>query len=50
MVLVPIVAELPTCQKTLEAWAPFARITLPTVAVVTRVDPIWKIQTAFASP
>ena len=50
VVPVPIVAELPTSQKTLEAWAPLASMTLPTVAVVMRVEPIWKIQTAFVSP
>ena len=47
--LPPIVAELPTYQKTLAAWAPPLRMTWRPV-VVTRVDTIWKIQTAFASP
>ena len=47
--LTPIVAELPTCQKMLADWAPPLRITLRLVVVV-RVDPIWKIQTALASP
>src|SRR5688572_1482653 len=46
---VPRVAELPTCQKTLAALAPPLRITWrPTVVV--RVEPIWKMNTAFASP
>src|SRR6185503_18768341 len=47
--LVPSVAELPTCQKTFAAWAPPLKITCrPTVVV--RVEPIWKMNTAFASP
>ena len=47
--LVPSVAELPTCQKTLAALAPPVRMTWrPTVVV--RVDAIWKMNTAFASP
>src|SRR5688572_19985128 len=46
---VPIVAELPTCQKTLAALAPPLRITWRP-DVVTRVEPIWKMNTAFASP
>jgi len=33
-VLVPRVAELPTCQKTLQAWAPLIRTTEAAVAVV----------------
>src|SRR6185503_469062 len=46
---VPRVAELLTCQKTLAALAPPLKITCrPTVVV--RVDPIWKMNTAFASP
>src|ERR1051326_9110737 len=46
---VPRVAELPTCQTTLDAWAPPLKITCrPTVVV--RVDAIWKMNTAFASP
>jgi hypothetical protein len=40
--VVPRVAELPTCQKMLEAWAPLMRTTLLLVAVVS-VLPIWKI-------
>jgi len=46
----PKVAELPTCQKTLDALAPFVRITwqqLPTVRVEAG---IWKIQTALELP
>jgi hypothetical protein len=47
--VVPIVAEVPTCQKILAGLAPPARITcLP--EVVVRVEAIWKIQTALASP
>src|SRR5438105_10633063 len=46
---VPRVAELPTCQKTLAALAPPLKITWrPTVVV--RVDAIWKMNTALASP
>ena len=46
---VPRVAELPTCQNTLAALAPPLKITWrPTVVV--RVEPIWKMNTAFASP
>src|SRR6185436_6350393 len=41
--VVPSVAELPTCQKTLAALAPPLRITWRPVVVVS-VDPIWKIQ------
>jgi hypothetical protein len=38
---VPSVAELPTCQNTLQAWAPLIRTTEEAVAVVI-VDPNWK--------
>ena len=48
-VLVPNVAEVPTCQKTLQGLAPLARTILESVAVI-RVDVIWKIQTVSASP
>ena len=48
-VLVPSVAELPTCQKTLHAWAPLTRLTLLSVAVMS-VDAIWKMNTARGSP
>jgi hypothetical protein len=34
-VVVPRVAELPTCQNTLEAWAPLIRTTLLPAAVVS---------------
>ena len=46
---VPRVAELPTCQKTLQAAAPLARITWLLLAVVS-VDPIWKMNTAAGLP
>jgi hypothetical protein len=47
--VVPIVAELPTCQKTLHAWAPFSSATVLPEAVV-RVDPARKMKTELASP
>src|SRR5438874_9213872 len=47
--VVPRVAELPTCQKTLAALAPPLRITWRP-EVVVRVDAIWKMKTALASP
>src|SRR5438094_1321077 len=46
---VPKVAELPTCQKTLAALAPPLKITWRP-DVVVRVEAIWKMNTAFASP
>src|SRR5438552_6653078 len=46
---VPRVAELPTCQNTLAALAPPLRITWR-AEVVVRVDAIWKMKTALASP
>jgi len=46
---VPRVAEEPTCQKTLEACAPPARITFRP-SLVVRSDATWKIQTAFELP
>jgi hypothetical protein len=46
---VPRVAELPTCQKTLQALAPFARTTWLPLPVIS-VDVIWKINTAAGSP
>jgi hypothetical protein len=46
---VPSVAELPTCQKTLQDWAPLIRKTLLFDAVVS-VDAILKMKTAFGSP
>ena len=48
-VALPRVAELPTCQKTLQGEAPFIRFTEAEVPVV-RDEPIWKIQTLFGSP
>ncbi len=43
------VVSLPTCQKTLQAWAaPVSNAWLP--AAVTRLDVAWKAQTAFGSP
>ncbi len=46
---VPIVAELPTCQKTLHAWAdPISSTRL--AEAVSRVEPAWKMKTAFGSP
>jgi hypothetical protein len=45
----PSVAELPTCQKTLQAWAPLVSITV-LLSAVTRVDPAWKMKTASGSP
>jgi hypothetical protein len=47
--LVLRVAELPTCQKTLQAWAPLVSRTLVPVSV-PRVEPAWKMKTAFGSP
>ncbi|HQU25873.1 MAG TPA: hypothetical protein PLS29_02445, partial [Acidimicrobiales bacterium] len=49
LVVVPRVAELPTCQNTLHAWAPFSKTTLAELAVVS-VDAAWKMKTALASP
>ena len=46
---VPSVAEEPTCQKTLHACAPFMSETLVLEPVV-KVEPIWKMNTAFGSP
>jgi len=45
----PSVAELPTCQKTLEALAPLISFTLLPAAVIN-VEPVWKIHTAFGLP
>src|ERR1017187_4416144 len=50
IVLVPRVAELPTCQKTLEAWAPPMRFTALLPAAVVSVVPIWKMKTEFGLP
>ena len=49
MAFVPSVADVPTCQKILQAWAPPARSTLRP-DVVVRVVAIWKTNTALASP
>ena len=46
---VPRVAELPTCQNTLQAWAPLVRMTLLAESVMS-VDGAWKMKTAFGSP
>jgi hypothetical protein len=46
---VAIVAEEPTCQKTLEALAPLMRLTTLSVAV-TSVDAALKMKTASSSP
>lgn len=49
VVPVPRVAELPTCQKTLQPCAPLISLTLLEVAVVN-AEPIWNTNTAFGSP
>jgi hypothetical protein len=46
---VPRVAELPTCQNTLQAWAPLMRLTLLAESVM-REEGAWKMKTAFGSP
>ena len=45
----PSVAELPTCQKTLQDWAPLIRLTWLPDAVVSD-EPAWKTKTAFGLP
>jgi hypothetical protein len=45
----PSVAELPTCQKMLQSWAPLMMATLLLGAVMS-VDAAWKMNTAFGSP
>src|SRR6187549_888225 len=45
----PKVADVPTCQKTLAALAPFVRKTWRP-DVVVNVDAIWKMKTASGSP
>ncbi|HUQ54804.1 MAG TPA: hypothetical protein VM306_04085 [Lentzea sp.] len=47
--LVPRVAELPTCQNTLQALAPLIKLMVLLEAVINVVD-TWKIQTVFGSP
>ncbi|TDU84296.1 hypothetical protein EV138_6767 [Kribbella voronezhensis] len=49
LVAVPIVAELPICQNTLQDRAPLVSSTRLLEAVVS-VDPAWKTKTAPASP
>ncbi len=44
VVLVPSVAELPTCQNTLHALAPLISLTVLFDAVI-KVDPAWKMNT-----
>ncbi len=46
---VPIVAELPTCQNTLQAWAPLVSRTDALLPVIN-VLPVLNSQIAFASP
>jgi hypothetical protein len=46
---VPSVAELPTCQKMLHAWAPPVRSTWLADPVMS-VDATWKMNTAPGSP
>jgi hypothetical protein len=46
---VPRVAELPTCQNTLQAWAPLMSATVLFDAVIN-VEPAWKTNTASGSP
>jgi hypothetical protein len=46
---VPSVAELPTCQKTLQAWAPLVSRT-ELAESVTSVEPTWKMKTAAGLP
>jgi hypothetical protein len=45
-----MVAELPTCQKTLQAEAPLTRTTELPTSVMSVEAGAWKIQTAFGSP
>jgi hypothetical protein len=46
---VPSVADDPTCQKTLQAWAPLISETLVFDPVIS-VEPIWKMKTALGFP
>jgi hypothetical protein len=46
---VPRVAELPTCQNTLQAWAPLVRMMLLAEAVI-RVDATWNTNTELGLP
>jgi hypothetical protein len=43
------VAELPTCQKTLQAWAPLVRKIWVPVSVVSVEAGAWKMKTALGS-
>src|SRR3970282_1958480 len=43
------VAELPTCQKTLHAWAPLIRDTVLPEPVI-RVESVWKMKTELGLP
>jgi hypothetical protein len=45
----PRVAELPTCQKTLQAWAPLIRLIVLPEAVMS-VESVWKMKTDVGSP
>jgi len=49
VVVVSIVAELPTCQNTLQSWPPLITTTDEPGPVVS-VLPIWKTHTALGSP
>jgi hypothetical protein len=46
---VPMVAELPTCQNTLQACAPLTSLTWISEPVIS-VVPAWKMKTASGSP
>ena len=46
---VPSVAELPTCQKTLQACAPLMRVMVLLEAVMS-VESVWKMKTEVGSP
>lgn len=48
-VVVPSVADEPTCQNTLQSEPPLMRVTAEALAVVS-VLPIWKMNTAFGLP
>ncbi len=47
--LTSMVAELPTCQNTLQGCAPLTRLTTADGAVI-KVEAIWKMKTALGSP
>ena len=48
-VVVPRVAELPTCQKRLSPWPPLVKTTFDPLAVVSEL-PIWKMKTELGLP